>query len=80
MMKDIRDLDLSACKLRDFDDMFDQTGWPYLRDLNLSNNQMISLRGFGNLPSLKVLKLRDNRIETLFVKHSAEDRGYKRGL
>ena len=38
MMKDIRDLDLSACKLRDFDDMFDQTGWPYLRDLNLSNN------------------------------------------
>jgi len=80
VLKDIRDLDLSACKLRDFEDMFDQSQCPNLRELNLSNNQMSSLRGFGNLPQLKILKLRDNRIETLFVKHGSDDRGARRGL
>lgn len=41
---------------------------------------MSSLRGFGNLPYLKILKLRENRIETLFVKPGMEDRNFKRGL
>jgi Leucine-rich repeat (LRR) protein len=41
---------------------------------------MSSLRGFGNLPQLKILKLRENRIETLFVKPGMDDRNFKRGL
>lgn len=80
VLKDIRDLNLSSCKLRDFEDMFDQSQCPNLRELNLSNNQMSSLRGFGNLPMLKILKLRDNRLETLFVKISPDERGNRRGL
>jgi len=51
-MSDMRELDLTNCKLRDFDDMFDKAQYPNLRELNLSNNQMSSLRGFGHLPSL----------------------------
>jgi hypothetical protein len=35
---DIRELDLSSCKLRDFEDMFDNSICPNLRDLNLSHN------------------------------------------
>ena len=80
VLKDIRDLNLSSCKLRDFEDMFDQSQCPNLRELNLSNNQMSSLRGFGNLPMLKILKLRDNRLETLFVKIAPDERGNRRGL
>ena len=38
VLKDIRDLDLSNCKLRDFEDMFDQSSCPNLRELNLSHN------------------------------------------
>lgn len=60
--------------------MFDQSQCPNLRELNLSHNQMSSLRGFGNLPGLKILKLRENRIETLFVKPGMDDRNFKRGL
>ena len=41
---------------------------------------MSSLRGFGNLPMLKILKLRDNRLETLFVKIAPDERGNRRGL
>lgn len=79
-MKDVKELDLSSCKLRDFEDMFDQAQCPHLRELNLSHNQLGSLRCFGNLPMLKILKLRENRIETLFVKPGMEDRNFKRGL
>lgn len=49
---DIKEIDLSGCKLRDFEDMFDKSICPNLRELNCSNNQMSSLRGFGHLPSL----------------------------
>lgn len=80
-LKEISELDLSSCKLRDFEDMFDQSTCPNLRELNLSNNFMSSMRGFGHLPLLKILKLRDNKIETLFCKPNPEEgRHYKRGL
>jgi hypothetical protein len=35
---EMRELDLSSCKLRDFDDMFDISTCPNLRDLNISHN------------------------------------------
>ena len=38
ILKDIKELDLSSCKLRDFEDMFDQSQCPSLRELNLSHN------------------------------------------
>lgn len=79
-MADLRELDLSGCKLRDFEDMFDNSTCPHLRDLNLSHNLMVSLKGIGYLPNLKVLRLRDNRIETLFCKPSPADKNFRRGL
>lgn len=79
-LSDLRELDLSSCKLRDFEDMFDSQTCPNLRDLNLSHNQMVSLKGLGYLPNLKILRLRDNRIETLFCKPSYADKNFRRGL
>jgi Leucine-rich repeat (LRR) protein len=80
-MHDVRDLDLSNCKLRDFEDMFDHHKLPNIRELNLNGNMMASLKAIGHLPTLRVLRLRNNRIETLFCKppHS-EEKNFKRGL
>lgn len=52
---ELREIDLSNCKLRDFDDMFDENRFPALRELNVSQNFMQTLRGFGYLPKLKIL-------------------------
>lgn len=41
---------------------------------------MGSLRFLGFLPSLKVLRLRGNRIETLYCKPNPEDKVFKKGL
>ena len=76
----MKELDLSSCKLRDFEDMFDNSTCPNLRDLNLSHNQMVSLKGLGFLPNLKILRLRDNKIETLFCKPAPDDKNFRRGL
>ena len=77
---DIRDLDLSNSKLRDFEDMFDNSKIPNLRDLNLTGNFMGSMRCFGFLPNLKILRLNQNRVQTLFVKPSPENKNFRRGL
>jgi hypothetical protein len=37
-LSDIKELDLSSCRLRDFDNMFDESHYPNLRELNLSHN------------------------------------------
>ena len=79
-LSEIRELDLSSCKLRDFEDMFDASICPNLRDLNLSHNHMVSLKGLGFLPNLKILRLRDNKIETLFCKPSPDEKNFRRGL
>lgn len=46
----VKDLDLTGCKLRDFDKMFDRDIFPALRELNISHNFFASMRGFGFLP------------------------------
>lgn len=75
---DVKELDLSSSRLRDFDNMFDESLYPNLRDLNLSHNSLVSLRGFGYLPKLRILKIKANRLETLFCKPN--DDGYPKGL
>lgn len=77
-LSDIKELDLSSCRLRDFDNMFDESLYPSLRDLNLSHNSLVTLRGFGYLPKLRILKIKANRLETLFCKPN--DDGYPKGL
>lgn len=67
-MNELRDLDLSNCKLKDFEDMFDSQKLTNLRELNLNGNMMSSLKAVGYLPTLKILRLRGNRIETLYCK------------
>ena len=66
-LRDVKILDLSNCKLKDFDDIFTIKNFPKLRELNLSNNYFSSLRIFGHFPSLKILSLSKNRIETLLI-------------
>ena len=68
--KDIKVLDLSNCKLKDFDDMFTGSRFPNLRDLNLSGNLFSSLRCITNLPNLKILNLNNNRIDSLMLQNT----------
>ena len=35
---------------------------------------MQTLKSIGNLPTLKILKIKNNRIETLFCKPPSEDK------
>jgi Leucine-rich repeat (LRR) protein len=77
-LSEVKELDLSSCRLRDFDNMFDESLYPNLRDLNLSHNSLVTLRGFGYLPKLRILKIKANRLETLFCKPN--DDGYPKGL
>ena len=76
----LRELDLSNCKLRDFEDTFDQYKMPNLRELNLNNNMMLTLKAIGHMPALRILRLRNNRLETLFVKPTSEEKTARRGL
>lgn len=77
-LTDLKELDLSSCRLRDFDNMFDESLYPQLRELNLSHNSLVTLRGFGYLPKLRILKIKANRLETLFCKPNED--GYPKGL
>jgi Leucine-rich repeat (LRR) protein len=77
-MQTVKELDLTGCKLRDFDRMFDRDFCPNLRELNMSHNFLSTMKGFGYLPNLRILKLKQNRIESLFCK--LNDDGYPRGL
>lgn len=67
-LADLKQLDLQGCKLRDFDDMFDQSVFPNLSELSVSNNNLVTLRGFGYCPRLKILTVAGNKLETLFCK------------
>jgi Leucine-rich repeat (LRR) protein len=65
----VKKLDLSNTKLRDFEDVFTNKTYPKLTDLNVSQNHLTSLNSFGSLPTLRILQLANNRLETLFCKH-----------
>mmetsp|Transcript_24695 Transcript_24695/g.21930 ORF Transcript_24695/g.21930 Transcript_24695/m.21930 type:complete len:388 (+) Transcript_24695:144-1307(+) len=75
---ELKELDISSCKLRDFDDMFDESKFPNLRELNLSHNHLVTLRGFGYLPKLKILTVSANKLETLVC--TPNEDGYPKGL
>jgi Leucine-rich repeat (LRR) protein len=77
---DIRELDLSQCKLKDFSNMFDNVKCPNVREINLNYNFMTSLKSFGFLPSLKILRLKSNRLETLFLKPGLDEKNFRKGL
>ena len=80
-MIDVRDLDLSGCKLHNFEEIFENNKLPNIRELNLNNNMMQSLKSIGFLPTLKILRLRGNKIETLFVKPvTTDEKNFRRGL
>ena len=74
---EVIELDLSNCKLRDFEDVFQNTHFQVLAELNLSGNLFQSTRMLGFLPSLKILILNSNKIETLFCN---SDINVKKGL
>lgn len=47
----------------------------------MNGNNMQTLKAIGYLPALKILRLRGNRLETLYVKpQGGDDRNFKRGL
>jgi hypothetical protein len=58
--------------------MFDQSNVPNLSELSLSNNHMLTMRGFGYCPKLRILTISGNKLETLFCKPTAD--GYPRGI
>jgi Leucine-rich repeat (LRR) protein len=73
----VSDLDLSNCKLRDFEDVFNHQHFPMLTELNLSQNMFTSTRMLGHLPHLKILILSQNKIDSLYY---ATDIQQKKGL
>ncbi|KAL4442869.1 hypothetical protein ABPG74_010758 [Tetrahymena malaccensis] len=75
--QEITELDLSNCKLRDFDEVFTHHSFPNLTELNLSANLFQSTRMLGYLPNLKILILNSNKIETLA---SVTDANVKKAL
>lgn len=59
------ELDLSNCGLRDFEDVFNKQYFPNLGELNLSQNLFQTTRMLGHLPTLKILILNTNKLESL---------------
>ena len=74
----VRELDLSNCRLKDFDNMFNEELFPSLKSLNLSKNQLETLKAVGGCPHLRVLSVSGNQLKTLFTYTSEE--GAPRGL
>lgn len=57
--------------------MFSQRKFPKLAELDLTGNQFSSVKMLGNLPTLKILILQANKIETL---HYNSDMAVLKGL
>lgn len=57
--------------------MFSQSKFPKLAELDLTGNQFSSVKMLGNLPTLKILILQANKIETL---HFNSDMAVLKGL
>ena len=63
----VQELDLTNCKLKDFEDIFNESYFPNLVELNLSVNLFTTTKMLGVLPKLKILILNSNKLETLFI-------------
>jgi Leucine-rich repeat (LRR) protein len=57
--------------------MFTQRKFPRLAELDLTGNQFSSVKMLGNLPTLKILILQANKVETL---HYNSDASVSKGL
>ena len=74
----VQDLDLSGCSLRsppnprDFDDIFNDSYFPNLRQLNLNKNMFQNVKIFGEMKKLETLILSQNKIELLYTTSNAE--------
>lgn len=64
--EDIMELELKECNLKDFEDMFSVRRFPKLAELDLTGNHFSSVKMLGNLPTLKILILQANKVETLY--------------
>lgn len=64
----IKELDLSNNKLKDFENIFNCNNFPNLKILNLSRNIFSSFKIFGSLPNLQELYLNSNVFEKIFYK------------
>jgi Leucine-rich repeat (LRR) protein len=64
--EEIMELELKECNLKDFEDMFTIKKFPKLAELDLTGNHFSSVKMIGNLPTLKILILQANKIETLY--------------
>ena len=60
------ELELKECNLKDFEDMFSIKKFPKLAELDLTGNHFSSVKMLGNLPTLKILILQANKVESLF--------------
>lgn len=58
--------------------MFDERTFPNLKELNLSHNSMQTLKGFAQMPKLKILIIKANRLSSLFCRPS--ETGLPKGL
>lgn len=76
-LNSIKTMDLSRCKLRDFDSVFTSEKFPNVQEINLSGNFFTCFKNFRNIPNLKILILLDNRISSF---EPIKDPKYKIGL
>ena len=68
--ENVQELDLTNCKLKDFEDIFNEKYFPNLVELNLSVNLFASTKMLGLLPKLKILILSSNKLESLSVNNN----------
>jgi Leucine-rich repeat (LRR) protein len=61
-------VELSNCKLKDFENIFNSNLYPMMKKLDLSRNFFTSMKIFGHLPNLIELYLNSNQFEKLFNK------------
>ena len=61
---DLRQLDLSSCKLRSIEAMFTSELFPRLLELTLSNNQFNNFTMFGYMPMLAKVDLSFNKLDS----------------
>jgi len=64
----VKELDLSNNKLKDFENIFNSNNFPNLKKLNISRNIFASFRIFGFLPSLEELYLNSNLFDKILSK------------